>query len=148
MKLYDRILNDLIKPNLKEHLHAFEHKREVDAIILNSEDLSRRRFKCETKQGHQVGISLPRSEKLYDGAVLEFSENYCLIVRVEPEKWLIIRPDNEKIALKLGYFAGNLHWTVKFDEGHLMVAWKQDKNTYLSRIKESFKPGEVHLIEA
>ena len=148
MRLYDQILNDFIGPNLKEDLHAFEHKREIDTIILNSEDLSRRRFKCETEQGYQIGISLPRTEKLYDGAVLEFSENYCLIVRVEPEKWLIIRPNNEKIALRLGYFAGNLHWTVKFDGELLLVALKQDKDTYLSRLKEGFKADEIQVIKA
>ena len=148
MRVYDQILNDFIGPNLNGDLHAFEHKREIDTIILNSEDLSRRRFKCETEQGHQIGISLPRTEKLYDGAILEFSRNYCLIVRVEPEKWLIIRPNNEKIALRLGYFAGNLHWTVKFDGELLLVALKQDKDTYLSRLKEGFKADEIQVIKA
>ena len=145
MKVYTKLL-DPTKDNIAQLIHKLEHEEALDTIRLNADDLSRRRFTSETTFGKTVGISLPRSSKLYDGALLEISERYCLMVKVEPETWLRLEVQSADVALRLGYFAGNLHWAVKFDQNSLSVAISGDVNSYLDRIKNVFKGCEVKIL--
>ena len=75
MKAYTQLL-DPTKENREKLIHKLEHEEALDTIRLNADDLSRRRFTSETTFGKTVGISLPRSLKLYDGALLEISKRY------------------------------------------------------------------------
>ena len=145
MKIYTQLL-DPKEESREQLIHDLEHKEAVDKVLLNVDDLSRRRFTCETTFGEIVGISLPRSLKLFDGAVLEISERYCLMVKVEPENWLRLEVHSSDVALRLGYFAGNLHWAVKFDENRLSVAISGDVNLYLDRINNVFTDREVKIL--
>ena len=145
MKVYTKLL-DPTKDNTEQLIHKLEHEEALDTIRLNADDLSRRRFTSETTFGKTVGISLPRSLKLYDGALLEISERYCLMVKVEPENWLRLEVQSADVALRLGYFAGNLHWAVKFDKNRLSVAISGDANSYLDRINNVFTDREVKIL--
>ena len=144
MKVYTQLL-DPTKENREKLIHKLEHEEAVDTIRLNADDLSRRRFTSETTFGKTVGISLPRSLKLFDGAVLEISKRYCLMVKVEPENWLRLEVQSADVALRLGYFAGNLHWAVKFDQNSLSVAISGNVNSYLDRINNVFTDCEVKI---
>ena len=146
MKIYTELL-DLTEGNRDQLIHQLEHKDAVDTIHLKVDDLSRRRFTTETTFGQTVGISLPRSIKLFDGAVLEISEKYCLVVKVEAENWLRLEVQSADVALRLGYFAGNLHWGVKFDQNILRVAVSGNINAYLDRIKNVFTDKEVRIVD-
>ena len=145
MKVYTKLL-DPTKDNIEQLIHKLEHEEALDTIRLNADDLSRRRFTSETTFGKTVGISLPRSLKLYDGALLEISERYCLMVNVETENWLRLEVQSADVALRLGYFAGNLHWAVKFDQNSLNVAISGDVDAYLDRINNIFKGCEVKIL--
>ena len=145
MKVYTQLL-DPTNENREQLIHKLEHEEAVDTIRLNVDDLSRRRFTSETTFGKTVGISLPRSLKLFDGAVLEISEGYCLVVKVEPENWLRLEVQSADVALRLGYFAGNLHWAVKFDQNSLSVAISGNVNSYLDRINNVFTDYEVKIL--
>ena len=146
MKIYSKIIEQKDYPNSKEFIHTLEHQGMVDSLDLKVADLSRRRFTTTTIFGRKIGVSLPRSSKLFDGAVLELSENYCLIVKVIAEKWLHLQPLSADVALKLGYFAGNLHWKVKFKAQVLSVAITQELDTYLSRINSVFSENELKIL--
>ena len=145
MKIYTQLL-DPTKENREQLIHNLELEEAVDTIRLNVDDLSRRRFTSETTFGKTVGISLPRSLKLFDGAVLEISERYCLMVKVEPENWLRLEVHSADVALRLGYFVGNLHWAVKFDQNSLSVAISGNVNSYLERINNVFTDCEVKIL--
>ena len=145
MKVYTKLL-DPTKDNIEQLIHKLEHEEALDTIRLNADDLSRRRFTSETTFGKTVGISLPRTLKLYDGALLEISERYCLMVNVETENWLRLEVQSADVALRLGYFAGNLHWAVKFDQNSLNVAISGDVDAYLDRINNIFKGCEVKIL--
>ena len=144
MKIYNHYW--IQKKRIENNLYTILRYEAVDKVILNVDDLSRRRLTCETTFGKIVGISLPRSLKLFDGAVLEISERYCLMVKVEPETWLRLEVHCSDVALRLGYFAGNLHWAVKFDKNRLSVAISGDVNSYLDRINNVFTDREVKIL--
>ena len=147
MRIYSNIIGEGDNSDLTKQIHVLEHKNLVDSISLNNSDLSRRRFTCMTAFGNKIGISLPRSVKLYEGAILDVCDTYCLVVKVEPELWLCLQAVSPAVALRLGYFAGNLHWTVKFDENLLWVAIAGSLDGYINRVYNVFTHSEVKVIE-
>ena len=93
-------------------------------------------------------MALPRSQRLFDGAILVLAEERAVIVRVEPEAWLRLRPADTAAALAVGYHAGNLHWRVGFDGGDLMVALEHDEAQYRDRLADLIAAGRVRIVEA
>ena len=75
-----------------------------------------------TDKGTEVVVALDRSEQLADGAVLSLESDRAIVVRMTEERWLRITPRDLDCALETGYFAGNLHWRVRFEPGAILVA--------------------------
>ena len=147
MKIYTDIIDAKKFPDLRNTIHNLRDQGHADTIRLKSSDLCRRRFTCETELGKKVGISLPRRLKLFDGAALEVTKNYSLSISVEPEDWISLRASNPGNALKLGYFCGNLHWTVRFDGEILKIAIADNLDTYLDRIENVFTKKEIEILD-
>jgi len=115
-------------------LHDLEHQGKVDEIILAREDLARRRIRTRTAGGIECTISLPRHQRLRDGAVLLLEEARAIVVRALPERWLTFEPPDVTAALELGYFAGNMHWRVRFEGSRLSIGVEEDQSFYLERL--------------
>ena len=146
MKIYTSILGDIKDDKYQDHIHRCEHDQTLDLIEIKNTDVARRKFKAVSVKGYNVGIALPRNEKLCDGAILEYGNRYSLVLRTQPEDWIQIQPKNKGVALRLGYFAGNLHWTVKFEKDILWVAQTQELQTYISRINQAFSADEAQIL--
>lgn len=129
------ILGHATDARLAEQLHALEHRDAVDSILLDAEDLPRRRLQVESAQGRLVQISLPREQLLSAGAVLFLHPNLALTVRVGMRRRLRLVPGSKADALMLGYHAGNLHWKVDFEEDALLVTLTGDTESYLTRLR-------------
>ncbi|GAB5468599.1 MAG: urease accessory protein UreE [Rhodospirillales bacterium] len=104
-------------------------------------DLSRRRMRLTSRQGRDCAIALPRSAKLYNGALLALTDDWALVVRVTEQAWLRLRPRDAAAALELGYHAGNLHWRVRFEDGDLLVALEGPEADYLARLEVQLESG-------
>lgn len=148
MEVYRDILGALDADDLAGSLHRLASAHAVDHLILPRPDLSRRRLRARTEQGHEIAIALPRDQKLFDGAVLALSEHHALVVQVEAEHWLWLQPRDAAAALKLGYFAGNLHWRVRFETNHLLVALDGPEMTYRERLADLLQSKDVAIVEA
>lgn len=129
------VLGSRLDAGIVERLHRLEHHHAVDALILAAPDLARRRLRARTQGGLEVAIALSRDQRLFDGAVLLLEDARALVVRVEGERWLRLRPRSGSAAIELGYHAGNLHWRVRFDEGSLLVALEGPIDAYLDRLR-------------
>jgi urease accessory protein len=119
----------------------------VDWLYLAPADLSRRRLRATTVGGREVAIALPRDARLHDGAVLHLDASGALVVRVDAESWLRVRPTSAEAGLKLGYHAGNLHWRVAFCDGDLLVALEHRVEIYLDRLKDLIAAGSVRILD-
>ncbi|SNB79466.1 urease accessory protein [Arboricoccus pini] len=128
------VLGSRLDPDLAEKLHGLSHHGTIRYLELETADTARRRLRATTADGLDVGIMLPREERLFDGAVLHMDEESALVVRVRGERWLVLMPSSVPEALELGYHAGNLHWRVRFDEGRLLVALEAPAADYLARL--------------
>jgi urease accessory protein len=134
-------------PDLHHRLHHLEHHGAVEMVKVATVDLDRRRLLARTEKGEEVAITLPRDQKLFDGAVLLLDESRAIVVRAGEQRWLRLSPHSASDALELGYHAGNLHWRVRFDGGDLLVSLDGPAATYVARIEPMIDGGRVTASE-
>jgi len=128
---------------LAERLHALGHTGRVEHLVLAQEDVHRRRLRAQTDQGTDCLIALPRNQTLGDGAVLLLESTRAIVVRLTEERWLTLAPRDSAAALELGYFAGNLHWRVRFVGARLLVALEGPEDDYLARLRPFLNDGRA-----
>ncbi|AWZ18816.1 urease accessory protein UreE, putative [Roseovarius sp. TM1035] len=143
MNIFSDIIGAADQPGFREDLHRLDHAHAVDHLRLSRSDLARRRFRGLTDAGREVAIALPRSQQLFDGAILELKASAALVVRVETEDWLRFVARDAATALRLGYFAGNLHWRVRFEGDVLLIAVETERRVYLDRLEPMIQSGEI-----
>ncbi|MDR3465828.1 MAG: urease accessory protein UreE [Xanthobacteraceae bacterium] len=137
------VLGSRHDPALAERLHRLEHCDALDVVTVPVADLARRRFLITSRGGKQLAIALPRSQKLFDGAVLWLDEAGAIVVRAAEERWLRLEPASTGDAIELGYHAGNLHWRVRFDGGVLLVALEGRPEDYTARLADMISSHRV-----
>lgn len=143
----DRLIGARTDPTLHDRLHRLEHRGAVDVVRIATADLDRRRFLARSEKGEEVAITLPREQKLFDGAVLLLDDTRALIVRAGEQRWLRLSPGRANDALELGYHAGNLHWRVRFEGADLLVSLEGPAAAYLARIRPLIEAGRVKISE-
>ena len=134
-----RILGFASEPELAERLHALDHAGRVEILPLEQQDVHRRRLRATTDRGTECLIALPRDRALGDGAVLVLEDERAIVVRLAEERWLALVPRDAVAALELGYFAGNLHWRVRFEASRLLIALEGPEEDYLTRLAPFFE---------
>ena len=143
MNIISDIIGPADHPELRDRLHRLDHAHAVDHLRLPRSELARRRFRGVTDAGREIAIALPRDSQLFDGAVLAIDDAAALVVRVETEHWLRFVARDTSTALKLGYFAGNLHWRVRFEGEVLLIAVETEKRVYLERLEPMLQAGLI-----
>lgn len=106
--MLDTIIGGAADAEIAGRLHELGHAGKVERIMLKAADFGRRRLLSVTYRGSECVISLPRTQRPFDGAVLLLAEEQAIVVRAEPDRWLEFRA-RDAAALELGYFAGNMH---------------------------------------
>ena len=132
--------------NLSSRLHDLSHDNKVEYIVLDHANLQRRRFRTQTDQGADCAVTISRDNKLSNGAVLLLEEDRAIVVKMAEDQWLSLHPKDVSSAIELGYFAGNMHWRVKFENECLNIALESPKNIYLDRLKNFFSQNKITLI--
>ncbi|MCQ0988051.1 urease accessory protein UreE [Jiella marina] len=140
------ILGSRLDPQWHDRLHHMEHHGGIDLVRLDTRDLSRRRLRVTSESGADCMIALARDEPLFDGAVLFADEAHAIVLKVNLERWLRLRPTSAEDALALGYAAGNLHWRVRFRGKDLEVAMEGPEQGYLDRIPDLIESGAVIVV--
>ncbi len=141
-----RILGGERDPALADRLHEISHAGRIEEITLGRDDLARRRIRIRTDAGTDCAVAIARSDRLFDGAVLLLESTRAIVVRMEPERWLSIAAESEAAALQLGYFAGNMHWRVRFDGTILRIALEGDWANYRARLEPVLALGKLRVL--
>lgn len=139
----ETILGLATDPAIADRLHDLEHDGKVEHILLAGEDTARRRLHVTTDRGTECAVTLPRSERLANGAVLLLERDRAIVVRLKEEEWLALLPRDAAAALELGYFAGNMHWPVRFDGTTLRIALHGPVRGYLDRLEHLLGDGRI-----
>ncbi len=128
---------------ISEKLHVLGHKQAVEYVRITAEETLRRRLRVHSDQGTECLIALPRDQRLFDGAVLLLEAERAIVIRLSEQKWLSLAPSDMSGAVELGYFAGNLHWRVRFDGPVLKVALEGPEQDYLDRLQPLLEKHRV-----
>ncbi len=147
MLFIDTLVGARTDPGLHDRLHDLEHHGAVEVIKIATIDLDRRRLLARTEKGEEVAITLPRDQKLFDGAILLLDERRAIVVRAGEQRWLRLSTHSARDALELGYHAGNLHWRVRFDGEDLLVSLDGPASAYAARIEAMLKDERVTMSE-
>ena len=75
------------------------------------------------------------------------ADDRAIVVRLKEEEWLALEPRDAAAALELGYFAGNMHWPVRFDGTSLRIALHGPVQSYLDRLEHLIADGRVRPFE-
>lgn len=135
-------------PQFFDKLHHLQHDGRVERIILGAEDAARHRLRVQTDAGSECAISLPRDQRLTNGSILLLEQDRAVIVIMRDEELLKLLPSDTVAALELGYFAGNMHWPVRFQAGELHILMHGPAQSYLDRLQPLLTSGRISLVQS
>jgi urease accessory protein len=131
---------------IADRLHDLGHAGREDYIALSQEDTHRHRLRATTDAGTECAVVLGRDEHLYNGAVLMLTEYKAVVVKMRETEYLTLAPRDAAAALEIGYFAGNMHWAVRFEGAWLRIALQGPLDRYLERLEPFLKLGRASRI--
>jgi len=143
----NRIVGNSSSSELAETLHRLSHDGQLEEIQLSAADTARKRLRVMTDKGTDCAIALNRDANLENGSVLLLEDRRAIVVRMLETKWLRIAPTDATAALELGYFAGNLHWRVRFNGALLEIALEGPEQNYLDRLANHFESGRARRVD-
>lgn len=100
----------------------FSHLR-LEELWLSSADLTRRIFRKSTQSGREVKVLLPRNSILRPGDVLVADETSAVVIRVEPEWLLAIRPTGFEQQVYVAHQLGNRHIPIQVCDAEILVQY-------------------------
>ncbi len=134
-------------PVFAGRLQALSARHAVETVTLSGQDMSRRRLHLRTDRGTEIALMLDRDAELRNGAILMLSATSAIIVALDAPRWLVLAVDDPADALELGYFAGNMHWKVRFDGTRLAIRLEGERADYLKRLEHLSSARHI-VIEA
>jgi urease accessory protein len=142
----ESIVGAATDPSIAERLHHLGHHGKVEYLSLSSEDTQRHRMRASTDAGTECAVVLDRTQQLFNGAVLLLNDERAVVVRMRETEWLTVAPRDTASALELGYFAGNMHWAVRFEGAWLRIALHGALERYLERLQPFLEDGRARQI--
>ena len=107
------------------------------------DDAARHRLRVLTDAGTECAVSLPRDQRLANGSILLLEPERAIIVTMREEEVLKLVPTDSAAALELGYFAGNMHWAVRFQGSELHILLHGPAEAYLDRLDPLLAGGRI-----
>jgi urease accessory protein len=142
----ENIVGAATDPSIADRLHHLAHHGKVEYLSLSSEDTQRHRMRASTDAGTECALVLDRAQQLFNGAVLMLTDERAVVVRMRETEWLTLAPRDTASALELGYFAGNMHWAVRFEGAWLRIALQGPADRYLERLQPFIADGRARQI--
>ena len=139
--LFEKILGNVEDSENKEQYHA-------EKIYIDSDDLLKRIIRVTSDHGNEHGISLDKGSKLRDGDILYKEGHNLIIVKVNSEDVLIIRP---KDVTEMGYIAhklGNKHLPAQFEDDKMIVQYDYLVEDELKKENIDFTRENIELKRA
>lgn len=131
------------EPELAERLHGLGHAGKVEYLTLDRNDTLRKRLRAVSDKGTECAIAIERGQSLDNGAVLFAEDGRAIVVRMNEQAWLRLRPRDAAAALELGYWVGNLHWRVRFEGEVIAIALDGPESNYLARLEPLMADGRA-----
>jgi urease accessory protein len=143
----NRILGQASDSAFFDRLHDLQHHGRVERIVVGAEDAARHRLRVWTDAGTECAISIPRDQRLANGSILLLEEDRAILVTMREEEILKLTAADTAAALELGYFAGNMHWAVRFQGAELHILLHGPAEAYLERLDPLLTGGRIARVQ-
>lgn len=120
----------------------------VEKIYIDNEDLLKRIIRVTSDHGHEYGISLSGEEKLKDGDILLNDGHNVVVVKVNSEDVLVIKPGSITAMGKIAHEIGNKHLPAQFKEDNMIIQYDAVVEEGLKRDKIPYSRENLELEEA
>lgn len=141
-----KIIGHLHDSEITNKIHNLSHQGKVEYIELDHDNLRRKRFRAKTDKGTDCAVTISRNQELSNGSVILLEDDRAIVIKMTVDEWLSLKPIDITAAIELGYFAGNMHWRVKFEKECLYIALESPEEVYLDRLKDLFNQNKITRI--
>lgn len=120
----------------------------IEKIYLDSEDMLKRIIRVTSDHNNEYGIALEDSEKLTDGDILYKVDKQLIVVKVNSEDVLVIKP---KTITEMGVIAhaiGNRHLQAQFEEDKMIIQYDRLVEEELKRDNIDYSRENITLKKA
>lgn len=120
----------------------------IEKIYLDSEDMLKRIIRVTSDHNNEYGIALEDSEKLTDGDILYKKDKQLIVVKVNSEDVLVIKP---KTITEMGVIAhaiGNRHLQAQFEEDKMIIQYDRLVEEELKRDNIDYSRENITLKKA
>jgi|GEM_PF-48378 len=97
--------------------------RRVEVVYMRSDDLVKRVQRVETDCGTELGIRLGEPRDLRDGDILYADGERTIVLRVLPDRLLVIRPQSIGQMGFIAHQIGNRHVPAQFEGDTMLVQY-------------------------
>ncbi|WP_456277261.1 urease accessory protein UreE [Bacillus sp. AK128] len=95
----------------------------VERIYMRSDDLVKRIQRVVTDHGNELGIRLKENRELVDGDVLFMDERNMIIISVEADDLIVIKPRSIGEMGDIAHQLGNRHLPAQFEGDEMLVQY-------------------------
>jgi urease accessory protein len=97
--------------------------RQIEIVYMRSDDLVKRVQRVETDRGTQLGIRLGEPKDLCDGDILFADDEKAVVLRVLPDRLIVIRPHSIGQMGFIAHQIGNRHVPAQFEGDAMLVQY-------------------------
>ena len=120
----------------------------IERIYLNSEELLKRILRVTSDHNKEYGISLENDEKLKDGDILYNENKNLIVIKVNQEDVLIIKPSNMTEMGIIAHELGNRHLPAQFEDGKMIIQYDRLVEEKLKKDNLEFSRENIKLKKA
>ncbi|MEG0829853.1 MAG: urease accessory protein UreE [Anaerovoracaceae bacterium] len=120
-------------------------KLEVERVVLDHYGLAKPHQKITSTSGEVIAISLPHGEALFYGAVLYADNNKIIVVDLEVEDVIEIRPRTTMEWAGVAYNIGNMHSSAYFTKDTILIPYDASLDGVVKKLGVEYKRDQKKL---
>lgn len=105
------------------NLSAAEKEKHIEKVYLENSDLVKRIQRVTTDHGNELGIRLTQPIDLQSGDILYADDNNMIVIDVNSEDLLVIKPRSLQEMGDIAHQLGNRHLPAQFTESEMLVQY-------------------------
>lgn len=136
-----------VKGNIA-NLTPEEKRKHVEKVYLENSDLVKRIQRVTTDHDNEIGIRLSQPIDLQYGDILYSDENNMIVVDVNSEDLLVIKPRTLQEMGDIAHQLGNRHLPAQFTETEMLVQYDYLVETLLKELSIPYKREDRKVNQA
>lgn len=120
----------------------------VERIYLNSEDMLKRILRVTSDHNREYGITLENDEKLEEGDILYNKDKKLIVVKINSEDVLVIKPQTITEMGIIAHALGNRHLQAQFEDDRMIIQYDRLVEEELKRDNINYSRENITLKKA